>query len=285
MWFECIRCCFQMDAGQNGLELAQIAALKSLRNSPRCRGWRVLPAPGNPYVWILAIDWDPGALLTPFRASQEFEVLHAALGAQVRALEEADYRTDNHMLRRILGGPEALFRLAEDIVVGVMEEPELRARFESDDGSRRGRLGLWLLEVLGGPDLFSSSFPDAMPSEGPLSGELLDLDERATLLDIAQNALPSSAQEEGRCVLGNLRAYLPLHPAPLSQLGLNARRLEERVAAAAPTRNGMSRPEAASGDEPASHQRAIYPEVPLAEPSDEPASSWRTPHVRIRGCR
>jgi hypothetical protein len=247
MWFECIRCHFRLDADQNGLELAQIAALKSLRNSPRCQGWRVLPAPGNPSVLMLAIDWDPGAVQAPFRASEEFAALLGALGEQVRALEEADYRTDDHLLRRIVGGPDALFRLIEDILVGVMQEPELRERFETDDGSRWGRLGLWLLEVLGGPDLFSLSFPDAIASEGPLSKDKLDLDERATLLDVARNALPSSVEEQGQCVLGTLRAHLPLHPAPLTTP--HARRLEERAGAATSARIRVPRPETVSDDE------------------------------------
>jgi hypothetical protein len=214
MWVECIRYRFRTNADQSCLELAQVAALKGLRNSPRCRSWRVLPNPDDPSACILAIEWDPETLVTPFRGTPEFAELHAALGEQVRALEEADYSADTQLLRRMLGGTEALFRLAEDILAGIMLEPDLQARFASEDGSKQGRLGLWLLEVLGGPDLFSSSFPDAIASEGPMSAEPLDLDDRALLLEVAQNALPSLAGEHGRCVLGALRAHLPLHPSP-----------------------------------------------------------------------
>ena len=211
MWFECIRYRFRLSSKVSCLELAQIAALKSLRNSPRCRSWRVLPSPGDPAAIVLAIDWDPGSSATPFRGSSECAELHAALGEQVRALEEADYREDTLLLRQNVGGTEALFRLSEDIVAGIMSDPFLSDRFESRDGSKRGRLGLWLLEVLGGPDLFSSSFPGAVPSQGPLRDGLLDLDERQRLLEIALSSVPSLAEDEGRSVLGALRAYLPLH--------------------------------------------------------------------------
>jgi hypothetical protein len=225
MWLEYIRYRFRMNETQSGLELAQMAAVRALRNSPRCRSWRVLPAPGDPTLCTLEIEWDPGEALTPFRGSEEFAEIHAALTEQVKTLEEADYRADSRLLQRILGGPEGLFRLAENIVVGMMEEPDLGSLFHSDDGSKRGRLGLWLLEALGGPCLFSSSFPAARIDQGPLAGSLLDLEERERLLEIARDALPSSLDEQGLCVLGSLRACVPLHPPPPSRL--DARRLAE----------------------------------------------------------
>jgi hypothetical protein len=218
MWLEYIRYRFRLSETQSGLELAQIAAVKALRNSPRCRSWRVVPAPNDPSLCTLEIEWDPGESLTPFHGSEEFAQIHAALTEQVKALEEADYRADSRLLRRILGGPDALFRLAEEIVMGILQEPALGVLFHSDDGSKRGRLGLWLLQVLGGPDLFSSSFPAARVDQGPLAGDLLDLEERERLLEVARGALPSSLDEQGLCVLGSLRACMPLHPPPPSRL-------------------------------------------------------------------
>lgn len=218
MWLEYIRYRFRLDKTHDLLELTQLAALEGLRNSARCRSWRVLPAADDPSLLILEIEWDPGVELTPFRGSEEFATIHSALALRVRSLEEADYSVDGRLLRRVLGGPETLFRLAEDIVVGVLAEPTLAWRFRSDDGARRGRLGLWLLEVLGGPDLFSSSFPGSSIREGPLADGQLDLEERERLLEIATHALPSTLEEQGRCVVGNLRAHLPLHPAPPSLL-------------------------------------------------------------------
>jgi hypothetical protein len=218
MWLEYIRYRFRLDKAHDLLELTQLAALEGLRNSARCRSWRVLPAVDDPSLLVLEIEWDPGAELTPFRGSDEFVTIHSALALRVRSLEEADYSVDDRLLRRVLGGPETLFRLAEDIVVGVLAEPTLAWRFRSDDGARRGRLGLWLLEVLGGPDLFSSSFLGSSTREGPLAGGQLDLEERERLLEIATNALPQGLEEQGRCVVGNLRAHLPLHPAPPSLL-------------------------------------------------------------------
>jgi hemoglobin len=218
MWLEYIRYRFRLAKTDDLLELTQVAALKGLRNSARCRSWRVLPAVDDPSLLILEIEWDPGAELTPFRGSEEFVTIHSALALQARSLEEADYSVDDRLLRRLLGGPETLFRLAEDIVVGVLAEPTLAWRFQSQDGARRGRLGLWLLEVLGGPDLFSSSFPGSSTREGPLANDRLDLEERERFLEIATHALPRTLEGQGRCVVGNLRAHLPLHPAPPSLL-------------------------------------------------------------------
>lgn len=216
MWLEYIRYRFRLDKADDLLELTQVAALKALRNSSRCRGWRVLPAADDPTLLVLEIEWDPGADLASFRGSEEFATIHSALALQARSLEEADYSVNSRLLRQVLGGPDTLFRLAEDIVVGILEAPELSWRFQSDDGSKRGRLGLWLLEVLGGPDLFTSSFPGATTREGPLANDRLDLEERQRLLEIATSALPRSLDEQSSSVVGNLRAHLPLHPRPYS---------------------------------------------------------------------
>jgi hypothetical protein len=276
MSFECIRYRFRVNANQSCLELLQVAALESLRHSPRCRSWRVLPAPRDPSVLMLAIEWDPGASPTPFRGSVEFAGLHAALGEQVRTLEEADYLVDPHSLRRILGGTETLFGLAEDIVAAVVREPELGRHFESRDGSKRARLGLWLLEVLGGPDLFSTSFPDSMASLGPLSGDRLDLDDRARLLEIALAALPSPADERARCVLGTLRAHLPLHPSPPSQQRSDPHRFgdeEDDVTTVAPLALALPRRRAGVAEETGSHQLARYTEMRFRPTGDSSTSS------------
>ncbi len=255
MWLECIRYRFRLSAKQNGLELAQNAALESLRNSPRCRGWHVVPAPGDPTLSILKIEWDPGDA-TPFHGSAEFADLQAALSRQVRALEETDYRTNIRLLHNILGGPEGLFRLSEDIVIGVMDDPELAWRFHCLDGSKRGRLSLWLLESLGGPELFSSSFPDAVVRQGPLASGFLDLEERDRLLEVARDALPAALEEQGRCVIGTLRANLPLHPPPPSQFGIGAKLLERWAPAVLPARIGDS-----LGDDSERHQLALHTEA------------------------
>jgi hypothetical protein len=267
MWLEYIRYRFRLTEDRNCLELAQVAALRSLRHSPRCRGWRVLPALDDPSLSVLEIDWDPGDSQTPFRGSEEFLELHAALTEQVRALEEADYRADARLLRQIVGGPEALFRLAEDIVTGVMKDATIGWRFLSSDGSRRGRLGLWLLEVLGGPDMFSSSFPDAVASQGPLAGELLDLEERERLIEIAERSLPSAAEDPGRCVLGTLRASLPLHPPPRSR-GVDARQLEAGEAT-----SPVVMPETDDGDDAAVFELDRYGEAQPSQADDAAISS------------
>jgi hemoglobin len=212
MWLECIRYRFRLDPDQDCLELAQAAALQSLRHSPRCRSWRVLPSPTDPSLSILEIEWDAGPSQAPFRGSEEFAALHAALTAQVRALDEAD-GPEARSSRRALGAQGTIFQLAEDIVTRVMRVPELAGRFHSRDGSRRARLGLWLVEVLGGPALFTSSFPAATPGDGPLAGEPLDLDERELFLEVARDGLPRAPSERGS-LLGTLRAHLPVYPAP-----------------------------------------------------------------------
>jgi len=270
MWLEYIRYRFRLDRAHDLLELTQVAALKALRNSSRCRGWRVLPAADDPTLLVLEIEWDPGAELAPFRGSEEFATIHSALAMQARSLEEADYSVNSRLLRQLPGGTDTLFRLAEDIVVGILGAPELGWRFQSEDGSKRGRLGLWLLEVLGGPDLFTSSFPGASTREGPLAHDRLDLEERERLLEIATEALPRSLDEQSSSVVGNLRAHLPLHPSPRSRLDV-ARLLgpgDERTEPAPPVA-----PLHDNGDEPDSEVRHVLEDAGLDASGSEPAAA------------
>jgi hemoglobin len=216
MWLECIRYRFQLDPDQDCLELAQAAALQSLRHSPRCRSWRVLPSPTDPLLTILEVEWDAGSTPVPFRESEEFAALHAVLTTQVKALDEADPGANTPLTPRLLPGPAPLVQLAGDIVASVLREPELAWRFRSPDGSKQARLGLWVLEVLGGPELFSSSFAGAITQHGPLVGEPLDLHERERFLDVARQCLPGSEDEREAGVLEALREHLPLYPLPPS---------------------------------------------------------------------
>jgi hypothetical protein len=270
MWLEYIRYRFRLHRSHDLLELTQVAALKALRNSPRCQGWRVVPAADDPSHLVLEIEWDPGTELVPFRGSDEFTAIHSALASSARSLEEADYSVDSRLLRRVLGGPETLFRLAEDIVADVLMEPLIAWRFQSRDGSKRGRLGLWLLEVLGGPDLFSSSFPGSSTRDGPLATDRLDLEERERLLEIASDALPSAREDQRRCVVGNLRAHLPLHPPPRS-LGSAAPMLGPGAEAA--ELGAADAPFDGSDGEPGAQRRAPDSEVRSAAPSESPGSA------------
>jgi hypothetical protein len=147
-----------------------------------------------------------------------------------------------------------------------------------------------LLEVLGGPDLFSSSFPGSSPREGPLAEDRLDLEERERLLEIAKHALPPALEEQGRWVVGVLKAHLPLHPAPPSLVvltpllpGTSTRPRDSagrhaRGADAAESHNSRHAFQAGmhpSADEPApAAQAAGHPWPHPARPS--PASRGRT---------
>jgi hypothetical protein len=110
----------------------------------------------------------------------------------------------------------------------------------------------------------------------------LDLDDRDRLLEVARMALPSSAEQEGRCVVGTLRACLPLHPAPPSKLRLEGRLLrdsadeDDEVTIVGPAPVAAAMPLATSDDEPASQQLALYTQVRHVVPSDSPVSSRLT---------
>lgn len=284
MWLEYIRYRFRLHRSHDLLELTQLAALEGLRNSPRCRGWRVLPAADDPSLLVLEIEWDPGTELIPFRGSEEFATIHSALSREARSLDEAEYTVNARLLRQILGGPDTLFRLAEDIVVGILDEPLLRWRFQSADGGKRGRLGLWLLEVLGGPDLFSSSFPDASTRDGPLAHERLDLEERERLLEIAADALPSLQEEQSRSVVSNLRAHLPLHPPPHSK-ATPARLLAPGVVTPADAEVGARPAHAATSAPDGSGEPPSSPEASLSPGPSLSPGLRRSPDSEVRPSR
>lgn len=134
------------------------------------------------------------------------------MSLQLVRLEEASYRVDARSLSQRLGGVGEITELTQSIVTGAIRDVVLAHRFESSGGLGIAQLGLWLTEVFGGPALFSLSFPDADLQKGPLPGVLLDLEDRARLIDVARDVLAFTLADRCAYAVRALQANLPLHP-------------------------------------------------------------------------
>lgn len=183
----------------------------SLGRSPRCRHWQLLERPGDPSRLVLHVQWS-GEEDELFRGSPECAEFFRVLGTRVRELKESDYRADESYLLANLGGAQAMLQLVSDILHEVSSDSLLIQRFGAAGGERFARLGLWLIEVLGGAKLYSSATPEAALRQGPLPDDPLDVEERAQLLELARHAL-SFAGGRGQSALSALEAHLPIHPA------------------------------------------------------------------------
>lgn len=203
---------FRAPASRDAKEIVHDATLSSLCASPRCKRWELMERAGDPGRLVLHVQWEGDEEHENFRGSPECARFFRSLGTRVRQLEESEYRTDGTFLLASLGGEQGMLQLVSDILHEVSCDGLLALRFGAAAGERVARLGLWLIEVLGGPKLYSAATPAHALREGPLPGEPLDVEERAQFLELARHAL-RVAGGRGSPALGALEANLPLHPA------------------------------------------------------------------------
>ncbi len=183
----------------------------SLARSPRCKHWELLERPGDPGRLVLHVRWQ-GEEDELFRGSPECAEFFRVLGTRVLALRESEYRADDAYLLASLGGAQGMLQFVSHLLHEVSGDSLLRERFGTAGGERFARLGLWLIEVLGGAKLYSATAPAQPLRLGPMPEDPLDVEERAQLLELARYAL-SFAGGRGHSALGALEAHLPLHPA------------------------------------------------------------------------
>jgi hypothetical protein len=203
---------FRAPASRDAKELVHDATLRSLCSSTRCKHWEILERAGEPGRLVLHVQWEGDEEHESFRGSPECADFFRSLAPRVRQLEEAEYWADGSFLLASLGGEQGMLQLVSDLLHEVTGDALLAPRFGAAGGERVARLGLWLIEVLGGPKLYSAAAPEQEPRGGPLPGEPLDVEERARFLELARHAL-SVAGGRGSPALGALEANLPLHPA------------------------------------------------------------------------
>ena len=203
---------FRLSASRDAREIVQSAMSSSLGRSWRCQHWELLERPGDPSRLVLLVQWEGDDEQELFRSSPECAEFFRVLGTRVLELQEAESGADETTLLASLGGAQGMLQYVSDISHEVSADSLLRARFGSAGGERFDRLGMWLIEVLGGAKLYSSTTPSRELRLGPIPDDPLDLEERAQLLELAQHAL-SFADGRGHSALRALEANLPLHPA------------------------------------------------------------------------
>jgi hemoglobin len=203
---------FRTPASRDAKELVRDATLSTLCSSTRCKHWELMERAGDPGRLVLHVQWEGDEEHENFRGSPECADFFRSLATGARQLEEAEYRADGTFLLASLGGEQGMLQLVSDILHEVSCDELLAPRFGDTGGERAARLGLWLIEVLGGPKLFSAASPSQELRVGPLPGEPLDVEERAQFLELARHAL-RVAGGRSSLALGALEANLPLHPA------------------------------------------------------------------------
>jgi hypothetical protein len=203
---------FRLAPTRDAREIVQTAMQTSLGRSRRCKSWELLERPGDPSRLVLHLQWE-GEDEELFRASPECAEFFRVLGTRVRELKESEYRADDTYLLTSLGGAQGMLQFVSDILNEVSADALLRQRFGPAGGERFARLGLWLIEVLGGAKLYSSTKPGQSLRLGPMPDDPLDVEERAQLLELARHALSFAGRRGGHAALSALEANLPLHPA------------------------------------------------------------------------
>jgi hypothetical protein len=225
---EYIQCRFRVPTGQDCLEIVHAATLSSLCASPRCGRWEISEDPADPARLVLHIEWHGGDDRQTFYGSPECADFFRALSRGTRELEAAESRADASLARRSLGGTDAVLSFVGELSHQIGAHPLLGRRF-GPSGGRLARLALWLIEVLGGGALYSSTVAQHALSAGPLPEGPLDGEERAQLLELARQ-LASVTHGDPQSVVRAIDASLPEHGAlpTLTQPGSLAARPKRR---------------------------------------------------------
>jgi hypothetical protein len=208
---EYIQCRFRVRTGQDCLEIVHAATLSSLCTSPRCGRWEISEDPADPGRLVLHIEWHGGDDRQTFYGSPECADFFRALSSGTREIEAAASRADTSIARQRLGGTDAVLSFVGELSKEIGAHPVLGRRFGPSAG-RLARLTLWLIEVLGGGALYSTTVPQHALGAGPLPEDPLDGEERAQLLELARS-VASVSRTDVESAVRAIEASLPVHSA------------------------------------------------------------------------
>lgn len=106
------------------------------------------------------------------------------------------------------GGVETFFRLAKAMHTHMKHDDVLGARFGRASASHVPHLAMWLVEVFGGPKLYSETLGDI----GEMLARHANLDiseiERARFVEVACRAAEEVVPSHARAVLAPFRSYI-----------------------------------------------------------------------------
>jgi len=185
-------------------EGAYARAQAGLRVSPHCLSWelsRCIDPPSRSsgaeetQHYILRIEWDShDGHLQGFRKSAEFATFLAEIRPYIECVEEMRHYAVTEVasggsIYADVGGTGTFFRLAHEMHERMCSDDLLGAKFSRAAETHVPHLAMWLIEVFGGPRIYSETLGDIGAMLRRHADQAITEDERARFVAIAKAAI------------------------------------------------------------------------------------------------
>lgn len=190
-------------------EAAYGRAQRWLRASPHCSSWDLARGVEEPLHYILRITWDSlEGHLEGFRKSAEFQGFLGEVRPYIAQIAEMRHYAVTSVasggsVYADAGGAAAFFCIARDMHARMATDPVLGRQFAHAAESHVPHLGMWLVEVFGGPPLYSETLGDIGPMLRRHADRSITEEERARFVAIAKGVVSQHvAHAEAAEVIG-----------------------------------------------------------------------------------
>lgn len=204
---------YELTSSPTAFESAYARASERLAASPHCLGYELTRAFAVPTRYVLRITWDSvEGHLEGFRKSEAFRPFVQAIGPYVKDIAEMQHyeltAVRSRSIAEAFGGPEQVMRLAKEMHARMQRDALLGPRFAHALASHVPHLGMWLVEVYGGPALYTALFGDIAPMLARHADLAISEAERERFVAIASDAVTALAPEgESRAVEAMIRYF------------------------------------------------------------------------------
>ncbi|WP_075098002.1 antibiotic biosynthesis monooxygenase [Sandaracinus amylolyticus] len=176
------------------LEQAWREASALLRASPHCLAYELTRCAKDPARYVVRLEWDsPEGHLEGFRKSAAFAEFVAHVRPFIADIEEMEHYAPTGVGSRstifdAAGGVATFFRLAHEMHARMKADALLGPHFARAAESHVPHLAMWLVEVFGGPKLYSETLGDIAPILRRHAGLRIDDAQRERFVRVAADA-------------------------------------------------------------------------------------------------
>ncbi|MEZ4223294.1 MAG: antibiotic biosynthesis monooxygenase [Polyangiaceae bacterium] len=177
---------------RSAFEAAYERACVSLDASPHCLAHELSRCHEEPQRYILRIEWDSlQGHLDGFRKSEVFRHFLEEVRPFIPRIEEMQHYEvgTRQSIYSTLGGAGPFFRLAKRMHELMREDDTIGPLFTHAAPTHVPHLGMWLVEVFGGPKLYSETLGDIGPILSRHANRDITEEQRAAFAACARRAV------------------------------------------------------------------------------------------------
>ena len=204
---------YRLKGDAAAFEAAYVRAQASLRASPECLGWELTRCHEEPDRYVLRIEWRSlEAHLQGFRKGPTFPAFLAEIRPFIDQIEEMQHyeatAVRSRSIYQAMGGAAAFFTMARRMHERMREDALLGARFARAAETHVPHLAMWMMEVFGGPKVYSLTFGDIGAMLARHANQSITEEERTRFVAIAMEAAAACAPDGEEAALAAIGRYL-----------------------------------------------------------------------------